>query len=129
VARQLPGVRSARASRHTRSLLLTYDPGEITADALIDALMAALGLVAAEADDVGSMFLGARQLGVAVSRLVGGRHILIALLALGVGLWAGRALLRSKKLRLGWLPLLLLAYSLVRELRPGSPAPARQRRI
>jgi hypothetical protein len=63
-----------------------------------------------------------------VSRLVGGRHILIALLALGVGLWAGRALLRSKKLRLGWLPL-LLAYSLVRELRPGSPAPARQRRI
>jgi len=123
---QLSGVTSCRWSPRTRSLLTTYRPGEIEAQAIVEAIADHAGVDPAPAPDVPATPGNGSPVAAALVQTVsgldrrlghasGGVFTLGVLVPLALALWAVRDLTRGPIRSLPWSTALWYAHGLFRD--------------
>lgn len=129
---QLPGAQSTLWSPRTRSLLIHYDPGVLSAADIARAVAEHTDLTMPDADEPGDQAADGRSpvaaalsntFGSINARIAGrtrGRVDLPLLLAVGLMFWAARQLLRGPVTALSWTSALWYAHGLFRDYH-GSP--------
>jgi hypothetical protein len=114
------GVRAARHSPRTRSVVIQYHPDETTVKTMLDALAAITGIEADAGFEVGDLPLSqsiaraVSRANTALTRRTANQIDLPTLLALSLGGWAVLQLVRGRARPLPWPTALWYAYELFR---------------
>jgi Heavy metal associated domain 2 len=127
VLNQMPGAQSTVWSPRTRSLLIHYDPGVLTAADIARAVAEHVDLTLPSDDALAGEAAGDRApvvtalsgalgtINAGVTRRTGGRVDLPLLLSVGLLFWAARQLLRGPVTALSWTSALWYAHGLFRD--------------
>jgi len=122
--RGLPGVTDCRWNRRTRGLLVLYDPGENTPDAIIQAVASHAGVTVPdpgrdpgvrEETVAAAITSSVGELNARVTQATRGRLDLGVLVPLALTAWAVRELLRPGIAPLSWSSALWYAHGLFRD--------------
>ncbi len=114
------GVRAARHSPRTRSVVIQYHPEDTTVKTLLDALSAITGIEADAGFEVGDLPLSqsithaVSRVNTALTRHTANQIDLPTLLALSLGGWAVLQIVRGRARPLPWPTALWYAYELFR---------------
>ncbi len=114
------GVRAARHSPRTRSVVIQYHPEETTAETLLDVLAAIAGVEPDAGFEVGALPLSqsitraVSRVNTALTQRTANQIDLPTLLALSLGGWAVLQIVRGRARQLPWPTALWYAYELFR---------------